>query len=651
VQAIVAKVMTERPVPLSTIRNTVPAAVEDTVLTALAKLPADRFSTAAEFSAALGTGTTAQAKAFPPARKRARDPLVIGLGAAAVAFAAIAGLVAMKSPFRADLFPYHMEITSPDAQVVGFADVSPDGGTLAFVARDTASQNASLYVRRLDELATRIVPGTQAVQGASFSPDGKWIAYVSGRRALMKVPVDGGSPVTLGEVPDFGGLDWSSSGQIVVGAGADELHGGIGVVDADGGPIVELTKVDSADEQLSHQNPIVLADGKTVLFTIWYGNMARAQIAGAQIGDGKVTKTGIIGTQAVGVIDGQLIFTRSDGMLMAVPFDTRTLRSSGTARQIQDFPSMDDAGKGTGHIYLSRSGALIYSRGTKEKRLVWVNAKGEATPALDDLRGYLHLRLSPDGRRAALGITSGPRIDLWALNFAAGTLTRITDDGSTRNPVWSIDGTQIFYVSTKGGRAGFWRASADGSTQPAELGRSRHNNAWNLDITPDRKTFAFNAISNGTFNIETYDVDAPHVEREIAMSPTATEVLSRFSPDGKWIAYQSNESGRFEVYVRSYPENSGRTQVSADGGVKPVWSRDGNHIYYWNNKTMMMAEVSRDPAIRIVSRRALFSGNYLQDFDVAPGGDRMLMIQSQPDAADLVVVPNWATQLKSRVRQ
>jgi serine/threonine-protein kinase len=311
---------------------------------------------------------------------------------------------------------------------------------------------------------------------------------------------------------------------------------------------------------------------------------------------------------------------------------------------------MEDAGKGTGHVYLSRSGALIYLRPEGGRQLVWVDEKGEGTPAFNEVRGYTHLRLSPDRRRAALGIADGNRLDLWVLDFAAGTLTRVTDDGSTRNPVWSPDGTQLFYVSTKGGRAGFWRASVDGSTQPVELGRARRNNAWNMDMTPDGRTFVFNAISNGTFNLETYDVEPPHAQREISMSPTAAEVQGRFSPDGKWIAYQSNESGRHEVYVRPYPEISGRVQISADGGARPVWSPDGNRLHYWKDRTLMSSVISRGSALRVVSTRALFRGSYSVDFDFAPSGDRMLMIRNLPGDPELVVVPNWGVELDTRER-
>jgi Tol biopolymer transport system component len=182
------------------------------------------------------------------------------------------------------------------------------------------------------------------------------------------------------------------------------------------------------------------------------------------------------------------------------------------------------------------------------------------------------------------------------------------------------------------------------------VGQSKHNNAWNIDISPDNHTMVFNAIYNGTFNIETYALDSPHVEKEVTASPTASETNARFSPDGKWVAYQSDESGRTEIYLRSYPANSDKVQISADGGSKPIWSPDGDRMYFLNNRTMMMATIAKDPSLHVVSRSALFEGDYLQEYDVSPDGKRLLLVQTQPGGAELIVIPNWASELRAKTR-
>jgi serine/threonine-protein kinase len=650
VQAIVAKVMTERPVPLSTIRNTVPPAVEHAVLTALAKLPADRFATAGEFAAALGSETVSQSIAVSPARKRMPARMMFALTALGLSIATLAALIALKASSREEPFAYRMEITAPGEQILGAASLSPDGHSLVFVGRDPVTQAQVLYLRRLDQLSTRMIPGAVRAQGPAFSPDGKWIAYIAARKQIMKILLDGGAPVKLADVDDFGGISWGKFGDIVAGAGSDELEHGLSRVSANGGPQTPLTKVDVADKQLSHEYPVVLNDGKTVLFTIWYGNLAKSQIGATRLGDGKVTKVGVVGTRAVGVVDDQLIYMREDGVLAAIPFDMKSLRVHGNATPVEDSMTVENPGTGTGFSYLSSTGALIYARGVNDRRLVWVNLKGEVTPALNDLRGYRHVRLSPDGKRAALGIDAGLKVDLWILDFASGTLTPITHDGGARNAAWTRDGRQIYNVSTRGGRAAFWLNNADGSTEPALVGNAKHNNAWNIDLSPDGHTIVFNAIYDGSFNLETYSLDSSHSEREVSASPTATEGQARFSPDGKWIAYQSDESGRLEVYVRSFPANSGKAQISADGGARPVWSPDGSRIYFLNNRTMTMATLGKAPSLHVVARQALFEGDYLQEYDMSPDGTRLLMIQSQPGTGELVVIPNWAAELKAKTR-
>ena len=154
---------------------------------------------------------------------------------------------------------------------------------------------------------------------------------------------------------------------------------------------------------------------------------------------------------------------------------------------------------------------------------------------------------------------------------------------------------------------------------------------------------------HGSFNLETYGLDSSHTENDFVASPS-TEANARFSPDGKWIAYNSDESGRPEAYVRSYPDNAGRVQISVNGGAKPAWSPDGSRIYFWEGRKMMMATVAREPTLRIMSRQPLFEGDYLPEYDVSRDGNRLLVIESRPSGVELVVIPNWIQELKEKVR-
>ena len=668
VQAIVAKVMSERPTPLSRVRDTVPVEVEHAVFKALAKLPADRFATAEEFAFALTNPSASVAteigqrhnRVGPSQRSRIRDPLVLALGATALMLGGIAAFAAMRSRAEFDSFPARIEVAATTEVPSGPAALSPDGHSIVFLGRQVsgaggvlsgALSNSNvapvLYLRRLDQLSSRIIPGTINAGPPAFSPDGKWVAFIAGRRKIMKVSLDGGAAVPLGDVADYGGIDWSPSGDIVVGAGVMEGGNGLYRVNSSGGDVQPLTKVNASKKELSHEWPIALADGKTILFTIWYGAVEQSQLAAVSLGDGKVVPLGIHAAQAIGVVGGQLLYGRGDGMVMAVPFDLGRLRTSGIARPVQDsIRSRAGGGAGVAEAYLTRGGGLVFARGVSDRRLVWVDRTGASTPALDQMREFLSVRLSPDGRKAAASIATGLKTDLWMLDFATGTLTPLTTTGGSRNGVWSSDGHRVLYVSTQGGRAAFWWQPADGSAPPVNAGSARHN-PWNIDLSPDGRSVVFNALYEGTFNLESFSLDSGHDERDLAASPTATEGGGRFSPDGRLVAYASDESGRQEIYVRSFPETGTRVQISASGGRRPVWSKDGKGIYFWEGSRLMSAAILRDPTVRVVSREAMFEGQYEWDFDVSNDGKRFLMIESKSSGLSLVVVPNWLTELKT----
>ncbi len=653
VQAIVAKVLTERPTPLHTLRDTVPPGVEQAVLTALAKLPADRFATAAELGSALGNPSAATtASSYLPAhgnggRPRLRDPLVLGLGAAVVALAAALSVVVRCAPANANPFPVRTVITLDTEGPVGPGVLSPDGQSVVYSGAARSGNGRAYYLRRLDQLTSLEIPGTAgAWRSPVFSPDGKWIAFVLGRRRLVKLPLDGGAPVTLATVPDWGGLDWSPKGEIILGAGIDEGLQGLLRINEAGGSLVPFTRVDTARKELSHQSPRVLADGKTVLFTIWHGSLETAEIAVTSLDDGKVFPLGILGAAPLGVVEGRLVYVNADGLVMAVPFDQRNRRATGTPTLVQDGIGFRGGG-GSDHdeVSMTRDGGLVYLRGNENRRLVWVDRSGKTSPAVDTAREFAHVRLAPNGRQAALTIVSGAKRDIWTLDLAAGTLTPLTTTGTSRNPMWSADGRRILYASTHSGRAGLWWQPADGSG-PAQLAVVPRLNPWFADLSSDGRNVVFNAINKVNFDLESVSLDSTHQARALSVSPTAIEAMGRFSPDGRWVAYNSDESGRMEVYVRPFAEAGGRVQISVAGGRRAVWGHDGKQLYYWEGNRLISATLAFAPAPAVVSRTPLFTGRYEDDFDVSSDGTRFLMIQSETSGIGLVVVPNWRTEIR-----
>jgi eukaryotic-like serine/threonine-protein kinase len=649
VQAIVAKVLSERPVPLHTIRDTVPPGIEHAVFTALAKLPADRYATAAEFAAALQGGRTSGSLALgvPAAAGSARsarwrDPLVMGLAALVVLLGA--ALLSRPDADGADTFVMRSLIASDDDGGVGSSAMSPDGRSVVYPGTFRAGSGRVLHIRRLDEVASREVLGSRAPAAAVFSPDGQWIAYVQARRRVMKIPVAGGTPVPLADIPDNGGLDWSPTGEIIVGAGVDEGLVGLSRVSADGGALRSLTHVDTARGELSHQAPAVIAGGAGVVFTIRKLG-EQFEIGAASLrSDGPHTPLGIAGRAALGVVDGQLVYHDADGVLWAVPFDARRFRVDGTPTKLMDGIRMQ-GGSDLNSAFLTQNGGLVYLRGNANRRLVWVDRRGAATPVIDNLGEFMHVALSPDARRVALTIVTGVRRDIWILDLESSTLTPLTSAGAVRNPLWTPDGKRIVFASTHaGGRTAFWSQDADGNGEATLVVAPRHN-PWNAHLSPDGRRMVVNAISQGTFNLETVSLDSSSPPAFLAASATASEAWGRFAPNGKWLAYNSDESGRMEVYIRASSPGGGRVQVSVNGGRHPVWSRDGRRLFYWEGDRMMEATVTTEPNPRVLSRSALFTGRFGDDFDVAPDG-RFLMIESETSGVSLVAIPHWRAELK-----
>jgi serine/threonine-protein kinase len=464
----------------------------------------------------------------------------------------------------------------------------------------------------------------------------------------MKLSLDGGAAVPLGDVADWGGLSWSRSGDIVLGAGVDEGLQGLFRVKESGGPITPFTHVDPSRKDLSHQQPRVLSDGKTVLFTLWFGTAKQAQIAAASLDDGNVVPLGVAGVKALGVVDGQLVYLTADGAAMAVAFDVKSRRVSGTPMPVQDSIRVVGQSAQNGDAYLSDAGGLVFLRGNENRRLVWVDRRGGVRPAFEVLREFLQLRLSPDERYVAATVYNGANSDLWIIDLTAGTLTPLTTTGASRNPSWSPDGRRILYASTHGGSAELWWQPSDGSG-PAVKAASPPRNPWNVDLSPDGQNIVFNALNQGTFNLESLSLSpaagSANALRVLAGSAVAAEGNGRFSPNGDWLAYDSDESGRFEIYVRSFSEGGGRVAISAGGGRRPIWSHDGKHLFYWEGNRMIDATVAFDPTPRVVARESLFEGRYENAFDVSKDG-RFLLIEPLESGLSLVIVPNWRTELR-----
>ena len=662
VQAVVARVLSERPTPLRTLRDTVPPHVEQAVLTALAKLPADRFGSAAELAAALAGDrpSTLGPAAFAPdgqvAAGRARRTIAaLGILAAASLAAAVWGW--SRPPAAPDPPTQRFEFTAgaelpfafPILSSVTALAVSPAGDRVVYAAR--RGRTWVLAVRHMDQLAPRVLPGTEGGFYPAFSPDGRWIAFNTDA-AIKKIGVDGTGLTTLAQIGSLGssGLTWISNEEIVFGNRAAVITAqSLQRIPATGGVPRPLSQADTAAGEKGQLMPVAADGGRLVFYTSTRGGSVLS-LGVVTTADGKATiLSGLSAARALGMVDDRLVYVRGDGALMAVPFNARTL-TVGSPIQVGDSVAARNWDAGAA---LSESGTLVYQQGGAASQLVRVDPSGTTTVLVDSVRSYQHPRYSPDGGRIAFGVAGSGGLDIWTIDVESRALERITNGGGNDRPEWSTDGRWVGYSSTRGDSLGFWWVPADGSAPATRLQTASAQIREGV-FTPDGKALL-------------YRLDHPVNSRDIWLRPLTgdttpvpllvsanDEKQPRPSPDSRWLAYVSNESGREEVYIRSLAPGGGRVPVSSGGGGEPLWAPRGLLLYYRSGDQMMEATIATSPVLRVTGRRVLFSGPYAADiyhpnYDVAPDGKSFLMVRPVDQGRGLIMVVNWAGELRRRI--
>ena len=664
-QAIVAKVMTAEPAGLTGQRKTIPPQVEAAVFTALEKLPADRFASAAEFAEALnGRGTplpTRERSAEPRLaafgwRRRLRDPLVLGLTLGLLAALAVAIRLARRAEAPA-LPPIRFVLavtdsTKPFDVVPWPAAISPDGGSVVY----GVSRNATdwmLYLLRVDQLEAHPISGTVDATQPYFSPDGRWLAFEQGGK-LAKVRLDGGAPVAITAGAAANGADWTVGDEII--RGATGGNHGLSHVSAAGGVAVALTQPDTARGERDHLWPIALPDGRTIVFTIWWGSLATSKLAITSLDDGTVVALGIPGIRPLAVLDGMLVYVQADGAVMAVHLDARRKRIDGRPIPVHDPVPVTTANNGNSGIFISRGGALIASRGGAQGTMVWVSPGGGTVPVLPQARSYALPRLSPDGRRIAVVVADDRKGDVWIFDLALGTFSRVTSAQTVTSVEWSADGSHILFTAAgKEARGAVWSQLASGGSAPEELFETPLLMPL-ATMSPDGRSIVGNSLQ-GSWGLFRVPLDSQRVARGY-LTPDANVTAPRFSPDGKWVAFSSDESGQREVYVSSFPDPSAKMQISVSGGDEPTWAADGRRLYYRAGPQLLAARVALSPTFAVLGRDTVLSNSvtagtryFGANYDVTRDGKRILAILPDRDDYQLVVSPNWITELRRRVAE
>jgi eukaryotic-like serine/threonine-protein kinase len=671
-QAIVARVLTEAPRPIHPQRHTIPPHVEAAVLTALEKLPADRFGTAAEFAEALAgrsyattvSGTAAVPTRAAPAAGWRREPMTLALlGVAVVATAA--ALWGWLRPAPAPMVNRFSLFLPPEAALLPVTQsgnrvaISPDGKRLVYVG--PAERGGRLWLREHDQLSSTPIAGTEGAGSPFFSPDGRHVGFLIRGTVLRTVSLDGGPVMTLSDSANSTGGDWGVDGFIYF-----EVDSGIARMKASGGPREMVYNMLKRNE-VGAEWPVLLPDGKTIVFRTRRANQAATdfQIVAMKLpnGEPKVLMRGVYARYSP---TGHLLVATADGKLFAVPFDPDELEVTGSPIGLLEGIGVEGTGFSI-NLGLSENGTLVYTTGgaTGSRRPVWVSREGVESPvdpAWQPQGPVNNFALSPDGKALAVDVDQNGISTVWVKQLPAGPYSRLTfgDTGSMR-PTWSADGRSIVYlaeVGNNGGTPAVRRADGTGGARTL-FPRGR---AWGQTLqTRDgrwlllRSSF-FEAGKGDIFGVRMGDTTLVPL-----VTSAAAEGDAAVSPDGRWLAYGSDESGVFEIYVRPFPDaTSARWQVSAAGGTDPVWSRNGRELFYLGAQgEMMSVEVAPGAAFTISAPKRVFStAAYtpippVPSFDVSPDGKQFLMLRetTPTERNELIVVLNWEEEMKARARR
>ena len=650
-QSVISKVLTERPRPIRSARQSVPSHVDRSVLRALEKLPADRFATAQEFSAALLGHTlsvpppivTEEAPVVSTSTPRTRWTRRVGAGLAIVALATLAGVGWMKvlrrplSPttrFTLDI-PERQHFIMVNGVPVAF---SPDGRAIVYAgAGGPASRQ--LYYRRLDELEAHALPGTEESNTPFFSSDGKVVGFTKAL-SLYTVPVSSGAPKMIAN-GSYRSPSWTADGTMYLGTPR-----GLVRIRPNQTTPEPLTEPDSAKGELGHGTPILGPDGNTLIYWVRAVPPRMDHLALLRLDTKESRDIEGDAVNPLGVLDGYLIFGRQDGTLNAIRYDPRTLRSVTDAVTVLD----GVAARTTGGIAasISRDGSLVYARGGTTSQLIVTDETGKQVAATTEPREFTVAAFSPDGRRIAVNVQQeGGLGDVWLFDLSTSILSRLTSDAyvyAPSPPSWTPDGKRVVFVRTPA-NLDLWWASADGG-QPAEKIATLQQPTRAVTFAPDGKSAV---VNTGAPLTELWRLPLDGDRKAARMYHSAfPELNPAISPDGKWIAYASNVTGRFQIYLRPFPGPGGAIQLSAapTPANNPQWTRDGRLLLRVGD-SLSVVTLTKGAVPAVAQQRTLFAvpGN----FTVSPDGKRFAFVRLTGGDQRVVVVLNWLHDLRAKL--
>jgi Tol biopolymer transport system component len=666
-QQIIMKIIAEPVAAVTTLRKSVPANVAAALMKALEKLPADRFDSAKAFADALTNPsfttprTTAGMAAGMPTSRRPR--FLVALAAAAVLGLVAGWLVGGRAGDHGSVGPTDVvRATLPLADSVTVTAVpsmrlaiSPSGTRIAFVGQKGGV--SQLWVRALGDESAHPLPDTRDAVDPFFSPDGASVGFFSGtgmQFSLKVVGLAGGGVRTIvsDSVVFYGGGSWGDDGRIYF----TNAGRGLEAVSASGGTVTPIARADSSLGATELDFPDVLPGSRHALVMLWRGSPGASHIGVVDLRTGRVTDL-TPGSIARYVAPGFLAIGTADGQVLVARFDpaTATLRSTPVPmiRGVQQ-----EGTDGTVQFAVSATGTMLYeSAGGETGGLVWVSRDGKESPVDTNMHGkFLDPSLSPDGAEIAVTNESGADNQVWVKQLATGTFTRLTDDvANADRPVWTPDGRRVAFLAAAGGLRTAYIRRADGSdsTQVVVPSKPRLDE---IAFTPSGRytLLRTEGTGAGTRHLLVMENGKDTVPRVLIQSRFDHYAMA-VSPDGHWLAYVSEESGRAEVYVRPFPHvDSARVPISVGGGIEPVWSRSGTELFFRGPRGEMYsapvtigAHFTHGTPKVLFTLRNITQDTYHRSYDVTADGKRFLMVTAgDQDAASLNVIFNWRAELE-----
>ena len=579
--------------------------------------------------------------ALAPAPSARRQRAWLGWAVAAAAILA-GGAGWWRATRPAELRPLvRMNVEmSPDLPIApggtgGMMALSPDGRRIAVTLRGAAGR-LQMYTRLLHQSQLTALAGTEDASTPFFSPDGQWIGFAAGGK-LKKISVEGGAAITLCDAPGMRGASWGDDGSIVLALSPNTT---LSRVPSSGGTPAPLTKLNPPER--THRWPQVLPGSQAVLFTAHSGSSnydsAAIEAVSLKAGQRKTVLRGGFSARYLPTPNGsgRLLYLHQ-GTLFAAPFDLRRLEITGTASPVQE--QVSSSGNGGADFAVSPNGSVVYLPGMGNAGqwiVAWAHRSGKKQVLHAPRGGYFTPRLSPDGKRLAFSTSGGLGFDVWVKDIERDTPSRLSFLKSTNNyPVWTPDGKNIIFKSVDPAGPGMYCVPADGSGEAQRLSDGK-GDEYPYSISPDGKRLAYSALGkSGTPDLFTAPIEGGSAHPrlgtpELFLGTPFLEVLPAFSPDGRWIAYLSTESGTSEIYVRPFPGPGGRWQISTAGGAFPVWSRNGRELLYTTpDQRVMAVSYTAGGSTFVAGKPSPWSDIRVMDFgtlatwDLAPDGERI----------------------------